>query len=297
MGGLFARSVLVSAGLALAAALGAVLGSSPQIGQASQVSTAMGVDADTTGNSATSLGDIDACVSVEVGQTFDVDVFVANVAGLLGWQAALVYDPAVLRVADANVELFLAGPQRGRMLNLSDLVPDQDGGYAFAVVDATPDSEGHTGSGVLARMTLEAVGTGMSFLTLDGIVFADPAGSSIGDVNGDDIFDGTIAHAQVWVGEPCPGTLPAPTPSASPTGAGPTATVPPATPTSTGVAASPTGEAPSPVSPTVGGAQEPASTDEGGGFPWAVVAGAVAATIVATLAAALALRWLLARAS
>lgn len=276
MSGLFARVALVSACLGLVAALGPVLGSPAQVGRASQVSTAMGIDADPTGNEATSLGAIDLCVSMATGESLDVDVFIADVADLKGWQATFRYEASVLRVAKSDVELFLFGEQ-GRLFNLSDPVPDQDGSYSFAVADMTPGG-GHSGSGVLARVTLEAVGTGESFLTLDEIILGDSGAMPMGDVTGDGWFDGAVGHAQVWVDEPCPSVLPTPTPRPTPT------VMPAETPPS---AASPT-----PPTATVGPADTtPAAPSEGGdsgGFPWAIVGGASAGAVVAAAALAFA---------
>ena len=280
---MFARAVLVSACLGVVAVLGPVFGSSPQVSRASQVSTAMGIDADPTGNEATSLGEIDLCVSVATGETFDVDIFVADVVDLKGWQATFRYEASVLRVAESDVELFLTG-EPGRLFNLSDAAPDQDGSFGFAVADMTPGG-GYSGSGVLARVTLEAVGTGASFLTLDGIILGDSAVRRIGHVNGDGSFGGAVGHAQVWVDEPCPSPLPTPIPR-------PTPTVRPAeTPPS---AASPTSPAATvePVETT------PASPSEGGdsdGFPWVIVCGAGAGAVVVALALAFAGRRLLRR--
>ena len=289
MGGLFARVVLVSACLGLVAVLGPIFGSSQQVGRASQVSTVMGIDADPTGNDATSLGEIDLCVSVAAGETFDVDIIVADVVDLLAWQATLTYDASVLQVVQTNLELFLTSAEPGRILNLSDLVPHQDGSYDFAVVDATPEGEAHSGSGVLARVTLQAVGTGASFLTLDGIILADPEAMAIGDVTGDEIFDGAVGHAQVWVDEPCPSPLPSPLPSPIPR---PTPTVRPAeTP--------PSAASPAPPAATVEPAETtPATPSEGGdngGFPWAIVCGASAGAVVAAVALAFVGRRLLRR--
>lgn len=277
MRGLFAKAIVVGACLGLAAALAPVSGWSQQ---ASQVSTAIGIDADPTGNEAALLGEIDPCVSVAAGQTFDVDIVVTDVVALVAWQATLHYDPSVVTVAAANVELFLAGAEPGRTLNLSDSTPDADGSYMFGVLDATSGGQGHTGSGLLARVTLQAMAAGTSFLTLDEIIFGDPTSTAIGDVNGDDMFDGTVGHAQVWVDEACPSTLPTPIPSPSPTSVptvGPTVT-PPSEATPTPPPA--TGEPTEPITP--GPASE--GGNNGGGFSWAIVAGATAGAVVVGLA-------------
>jgi len=293
MGRPFVGALVVSLCLGLLAVLGLLLGSPPQAGRASQVTTALGIDANPTGNSATSLGQIDVCVSVGAGESFDVDIFVTDVANLVGWQTIFTYDPSVLKVANADMELFMAGSEPGRTLNLSDVTPDQDGSYSIIVVDTSPDSSGHSGSGVLTRITLEAVGTGMSFLTLGDTILADPTAQIIGSVNGDELFDGALGYAQVWVGEPCPGTLPSPTP-------GPATPSPVATAAATSAATSATPAKSPPATSSTPPPQATATPSEGGdngGFPWVVVIGAVAATIVAALAAALVFRWLLRRAA
>lgn len=291
VGRLFGRVVLISACLVLIAVLGAILfGSSQRVGRASQESTTVGVDSDSTGNEATSLGEIDACVSVAVGQTFDVDVFVTDVADLAAWQATFGYEPSVLQVVGTNVDLFLASDQPGRLLDLSEVVPDQDGSYGFRVADMTPGAAGHYGSGVLARVTLEALTAGSSFLTLDEIILGTSEILAIGDVTGDNMFDGPISYAQVWVGEPCPSTLPTPPPRPSPT------VIP--EPTSPGVSTPippETGEPTEPTPAAPNGEALPGEDEGGDGIPWAIVLGASAGAVVAALALGFAVGRLLQR--
>jgi len=293
VGGLFARIVLVIACLALMAAL-ATLSSPPQRGRAVQAATALGIDADATGNGDTSLGNIDACVSVAPGQTFDIDIFVEDATDLMAWQAIFNYDPSVLRVTETNTELLLVSGEPARIIDLSDLPPGQDGSFEFAVVAVTTSGAGHNGTGPLARLKLEAVAAGTSFLALSNVVLGDSSSQAIGDVNGDDIFDGPTGYAQVWVGEPCPGALPSPTPA-------PPTETPEATPATTAASSSPTATlGPGQPTSTPGVQPSPQATPSGGGddngFPWAVAVGAAAATLVAAVAAALIFRWLLRRA-
>jgi hypothetical protein len=273
----------MSACLGVVAVLGPVFGSSPQVSRASQVPPAMGIDADPTGNEATSLGEIDLCVSVATGESFDVDIFVADVVDLKGWQVTFRYEASVLRVAESDVQFFLTG-EPGRLFNLSDPAPDQDGSYGFAVADMTPGGA-YSGSGVLARVTLEAVGTGGSFLTLDGIILGNPAAMPLGDVDGDGSFDGAVGHAQVWVDEPCPSPLPTPTPRPTPTER--PAETPPSAASPTSPAATVEPVETTPASPSEGG--------DNGGFPWAIVCGAGAGAVVVALALAFAGRRLLRR--
>lgn len=286
VGGLFFRVVLVGACLGLAALLAAIFHQAQHIGGASQAPTTVGIDVEPSGNSAASLGDIDACVSVATGQTFDADIFVTDVPELAGWQAIFYYDGAVVNIADTDVELFLATNAESDLVNLSaDPLPDKDSAYIFAVVDLG-DHKGEAGSGVLARLTLEAVGAGSSGLALSELSLVDVQGQAMGDADGDQVFDGSISGAQVWVDQPCPSaplpTLVPPRPTITPpTVASPTAT--PATPgpgPATVQPASPTAATPT-MQPTTD-----AVSDEGGdeAFPWAVVAGATAGSVLAALA-------------
>jgi len=287
------RVALTGACLVAAAALALALGLAHPEGGAAQVSTTLGIDADPTDNSATSLGNIDACVSVATGQTFDVDIFVTDVVDLKGWQSTLTYEPSVVRLAEADVELFLAGDQSGRLFNLSDPTPDQDGSYLLTVAD-TLSGFRHDGSGVLARVTLEAVGAGTSFLTLQEIILGDSDAMAIGDLDNNGWFDGSVGYAQVWVDEPCPGALPTPPPAPSPA-IGPTA-VPttPLTPSAETATAEPSISPGTPAPGTTPAANVP-TEEENGGFPWAVVAAAIVVAAGAAVVGGLALRWFLRR--
>jgi hypothetical protein len=276
VGRLFARVVLISACLLLMAVLGAiVLGSSQQVVGASQVSTTVGLDADPTGNEAASLGQIDACISVGAGETFDVDVVVTDVTDLSGWQADFVYDGSVVSVVAMDPELFLAAEPGSNLVDLSaDPLPDTDGTYRMIVADIS-QSVGEDGSGVLARLTLQAVGQGASDLSLSQVILGDSSAKAIGDIDGDDVFDGPVSQARVYVDEACPsGALPSLTPALPP------ALSPEATPASP-AAASPTPATVEPIGPAA------PATEGGGGFPWAIVCGASAGAVVAALALAL----------
>jgi hypothetical protein len=276
VGRLLARVVLISACLVLISAPGAILlGSSQQVVGASQVSTTVGVDADPTGNEAASLGQIDACISVATGETFDVDVVVTDVTDLSGYEADFVYDGSVVSLVAMDPELFLAAEPGSNLVDLSaGRLPDTDGTYHMLVADVS-QSVGEDGSGVLARLTLQAVGQGASDLSLSQVILGDSSARAIGDTDGDSYFDGPVSKARVYVDEACPsGPLPGLTP------ASPSAVSPEATPASP-AAATPTPGTVEPISPAA------AATGDGSGFPWAIVGGASAGGVVVALALAL----------
>jgi len=274
------KLLLLSSALALAVLAVWTFGQPQRVGQAFQEPILVGIDADPAGNTATSLGTTDACVSVNSGDTFDMDIVISNITDLAGWQLTLTYDPAVLIMNDANVDLFITATEGSRLADLSATVPDSSGAHTFIVADLGSVSE--NGSGTLARMTLQAVGTGSSALVAEQVILGDSAATAIGDVDGDSFFDGTVTPAFVYVDAPCPEELPTMTPSATlevtppPEAATPEVTTPVAT-----VAPSPAGT----TAPTATGPEGQAEGSGGDSIPWpAVAGGAVAATVAALVA-------------
>jgi hypothetical protein len=168
--------------------------------------TAVGIDADPTGNTATSLDTIDACVSVTNGQSFDIDVFVTDVSDLFGWDATFSYDGSVVHVLGSDAQLFQASNPGSQVVNFSaDPFPDTDGSYTLGVGEMAEGSS-DSGSGVLIRLTLEAASPGTSRVSLAGLKLRAMQGDYIGDADGDQFFDGAAPEAEIRVDEPCPST-------------------------------------------------------------------------------------------
>lgn len=249
-----------------------------------QDTVSIGVDADPAGNTATSLGPIDSCVSVSTGDTFQVDVFVTDVRDLLAWEAYFAYDMAIVNILDRDVMMFQAANPGSNVFDVSEGLPDIDGSYRVAAADLARPHAPDSGSGVLSTLTLKAVGVGISPASLspidvngDGTIdlgpfLTDSQGESISDPDGDGFFDGPISNAQIAVDTACP----AGTPVASPTAPSPSPTPPTAisptpertpgssAPGTTPTLAQPETATPPPVSPTPEG--QVATEDEGS--PW-----------------------------
>jgi len=274
-----------------------------------QQGLSVGVDADPSGNTATSLGTIDSCVSVKKGDEFAVDVFVTEVSDLLGWEAYFSFDGSILNVTDRDVKLFQAASAGSDVFDASESLPSSGGLYRLGAIDIAQPLAPDSGSGVLARLTLEAVGAGISpaiLITLDanndgspdlGNRLLDPQGLPIGDNNGDAFFDGPVFNAQIAVGRDCP-TGPAATPVATisqPTVTSTPVATPAANNTSTTIPTAATTETSSPtprITPTPGTSTSPtpppsvtATPRDNGGTDWtstgliviyAVVGGAAA---------------------
>jgi hypothetical protein len=132
-------------------------------------------------------------VSAEV--PFDVNVWIEDVTDLVGFEFEFVFDPALVKVVDLNVNLFLASPPGASIVDVSDGLPDSDGSYTVAAINLGP-APGATGSGLLARLTLSAVGAGEGALTLDAVGLVNSASDYI-DV-------GAITNGRVAVDQPCP---------------------------------------------------------------------------------------------
>jgi hypothetical protein len=175
----------------------------------------LSIDADPTGNTATALDSREACVSVSKGDTFDVDVVVEGMTDLLAWEAYLSFNPDNVRITDRDVQFFTAATANGNAFDISESVPDNDAPYRVGAANITDSPEGSSGEGVLARLTMEAVGSGTSVLSVApqetdagtiGATLTDVNAEQISDSDDDGFFDGLIVDAQVAVDEPCPGS-------------------------------------------------------------------------------------------
>jgi hypothetical protein len=220
------------------AALFAALGLTSSAGGSAQGSVSLAVDADPSGNTATTLSTIDRCVSVRTGDTFSIDFVIRDVTQLIGFNADLVYDPSILTVVDRDMDYFLAANEGSNVFDASAVPPGDPGVYDFGAADIADPPVPDSGSGVLARLTLQAVGPGVSpaatprldlngDTTVDaGPILSDVAGQHIDDEDGDGYFEGRASDAWVAVDSPCPDVPPTvfPTPprataTPSPTGA------------------------------------------------------------------------------
>lgn len=208
--------------LALAVIAGAVFVVSALAGGSSPAALAQGtptlaIDVDPTGNSATLLGPREVCIEVDNGDTFDVDLTVKDVTDLSAWQAYIGFDNTVVNVVDRDVQMFVASGPGANAFDISGSVPhDEDRPYLVGAANIADPPEGISGSGVLARLTLEAVGDGLTDLTSGlqptdieqpvGPTLTDVNGKQIADSDGDSFFDAPILDAKVAVGQGCDGS-------------------------------------------------------------------------------------------
>lgn len=199
----------------------------PSAPSSAQGPVRLAIDADPSGNTATSFGTVQRCVSVSQGETFQVDILVSDVEKLISWELYFTFDPQIVEVVDADPKMFLASAPGSSLTTLK--VPLPRGRYFVGAADTKGTAE--SGSGVLARLTLRAKASGLSpadipSLDVDGDGRVDmgprlvaPGDTPIGDVTGDGAFDGEVLSAVIAVDQPCQGAAPGPDlpPAATPT--------------------------------------------------------------------------------
>ena len=175
---------------------------------------AIGVDADPSGNSATSLGTINDCRQVSVNDSFDVDIFVQNVGNISSVDFTVNYDGSVVNITGHDSALLLAANPGSNVQDFSDPAspgtPDTDGNYQLIGVDQTGAGSGthESGDGVLGRVTFKAVGSGISAITLGSpglTIMTDENGNNIQPADQFGNFTGTLVPSEIRVGDFCPG--------------------------------------------------------------------------------------------
>ena len=178
--------------------------------------TIVGVDANPTGNTATSLGTINGCISVDSTDVFYIDLFIQDVTNLNSWEGTFRFDESLLEVNSLAVDgFFLGSAVWGPTFHCYEDPVGDEGECTLGTFDTT--GAGHDGEGVLGRLELTAIGTGISKANLDlrvdglpvsGVYLWDDGDppAAIGDFEGDDgYFDGTILNAEIAIDQPCPG--------------------------------------------------------------------------------------------
>ena len=181
----------------------------------------IGIDADPSGNTATSLGSADACRKVAAGEQFDIDLTIENVDSLAAFSITLTYDEEAFTVVKEDVALFLASAAGSDVRDNSDSLPDSDGVYEVRALEAATDPDAtESGSGVLARITLEAASSGTHALSVSvpsiSPILTDGDGNALEPADEFGVWLGATSDAQIAVGEDCPPATDTETPTATP---------------------------------------------------------------------------------
>jgi hypothetical protein len=193
----------IIAGVVFAGGLHLWSGGEAQADHSDSTVDLVAIDTDIAGNTATSFGDIDTCTRIEPGASLEVDVIVDAIPEdrpLTAIQFELFYDPAIVHATAIDYEMLIAANAFQAFVFLTNPLPDSDGFFLVGYNDADVNPE--SGPGVLTRITLTAVGTGVSNLSLVAIDLRDDHNESMPPT--------TSGAANVAVGQACPSEEPTP---------------------------------------------------------------------------------------
>ena len=163
----------------------------------------MGIDPETTGNTASTLGTLERCVRVDVpNPAFDgvsdytIDVYVkGDSQAPIGYDASVTYDQNIVHIAAPGTDTLIKMP--GATEPTTEPVPDGDGTFAAGAVYLDPTKVGTPGDGVLVRLGLDIGGSGVVAFALNPpplSAYASEAG----------VHTLTLLSAQLAINQDCP---------------------------------------------------------------------------------------------
>jgi len=229
------RGLLAFTGLGLLAVISLAVWLGPTASDnpaAANHNAAIAIDTDPSGNQALSLGTIQACRNISLGQVIDLDLVVTGLDDLAAFEVYIKYDKNVVKFTkpgDSNqtpgsdasrfmLQNAQPSPPGNNVYNLSETLPDaqNDGLYRVSAADLAviegqgdPDPINHQHmDGVLVRLQLQGIGSGYSTLQIRpinmgigyvGPTLTDSYGHVIGDGNGDSFID-NATNATIVVG-------------------------------------------------------------------------------------------------
>jgi hypothetical protein len=179
----------------------------------------MGIDPDTTCNSATTLGALESCVRVDLpSPAFDgvsdhtIDVYVTgDVDPPIAYDAWLTYDSDKVRV--------VPGPPTDPLIkmpgatDLTNYDPPPPSDVAFGAISLMPPYEGIPGDGTLVRIGLDIGGAGIVTFDFASIPAVPPIPAYIScqdppTCNDHPVHPVTAVPAMLAINQDCPGAPP-----------------------------------------------------------------------------------------
>ena len=177
------------------------------------------------------VGAPSGCAEIGVGNEIEVSLRITDVEELKVWEATITHDFDIVRILEHDLHLFLA-QGGGQLIDASEPLPDNNGRHLLAIGQAQ-GAVPVSGSGILATIKFEAVGAGVSIIDIpqndfdgngtvdEGAVLTQNGGAKIGDVNGDNFFDGPVQSALIAVNASCAAPTEEPTDPPTPNPPGP----------------------------------------------------------------------------
>lgn len=165
----------------------------------------LAVDANTAGNEPRTVGTVDSCASVAVGDSVDVDIVVVPPgipadSGISGFQFTLFFDSQIVSVTAEDPQMLAAQAPNSSLLYFGNpVLPNQSGEHTSIAIDFGPSAiepagASETGPGVLSRITLLARAPGISPIPIRNVTLVDSE---------DRTYEPMVQQATIAVAQPC----------------------------------------------------------------------------------------------
>jgi len=132
-----------------------------------------------------------ATTTVNIAQSFFLDVAITNVTDLYAFQFDLGFDPNVVSVTNVSEGPFL--PSGGPTFFIPGIIDNVGGTVAFNADTLESAISGVTGSGVLVTFDFAPVAAGTSQISIFNVILLDSNGAGIGTLT----QDGTVTVSAV----------------------------------------------------------------------------------------------------
>jgi hypothetical protein len=163
----------------------------------------MGIDPETTGNTAGTLGTLERCARVDVPSPafdgvsdYNIDIYVkGDTQAPIAYDASVTYDQNIVHVAAPGTDVLIKMPGATSMAE-TGTPADTNGTFYAGVLYFDPAESRIPGDGVLVRLGLDIGGSGLVTFALDPSFSAYESGLGIHTV--------TVASAQLAINQDCP---------------------------------------------------------------------------------------------
>jgi len=174
-----------------------------KIGAAAAGDIGIGIDPETTGNTASTLGTLERCARVDVPNPafdgvsdYNIDVYVkGDTQAPVAYDASVTYDQNMVHIAAPGTDTLIKMPDAMELT--TEALPDSGGTFTAGVIYFDPTKFGTPGDGVLVRLGLDIGGSGLAMFT----VKPQPSSEYASDLG---LHTLTLIPAQLAINQDCP---------------------------------------------------------------------------------------------
>jgi len=164
----------------------------------------IGIDPETTGNTASTLEDVEDCVRVDVPSPgfdgvsdYNIDIYVkGDTQAPIAYDASVIYDQSIVHIAAPGTDVLIKMPEATSMAE-TGTPPDTDGTFTAGALYFDPAGSSIPGDGVLVRLGLDIGGSGL-------VTFALNPPDLSAYASGVGLHTVTLASAQLAINQDCP---------------------------------------------------------------------------------------------